>query len=204
MNMVFKQRQYVRGEIVGRVDIEAMRGPFEVPMPKRWYVLLTHPNCEGKVMRTFHQRNISAYFPTVRERRRITVRRRGYSFDVVRDVRSPLFAGVILIPDFQARLGGVHDVEGVDRYFRMDQCYPYLDETGIARVRWLEGLGNIPVARRRRLFRIGQLVRITDGPFALFNGIVDRLDSRGRLTVLVDIFKRMTPIAFDEGQIEPA
>jgi transcription termination/antitermination protein NusG len=204
MNMVFRQRQYVRGEIVDRVDLEAMRGPFEVPMPQRWYVLMTHANCEAKVMRTFHQRNISAYFPTVRERRRLTVRRRGYTFDVTRDVISPLFAGVILIPDFQAKRGGVADVEGVDRYFRMDQCYPYLDARGIARVRELEGLGNIPVARRRRMFKIGQLVRITDGPFAMFNGIIDRLDSRGRLTVLVDIFKRMTLAEFEEGQIEPA
>ena len=71
-------------------------------------------------------------------------------------------------------------------------------------VRRLEAEGNIPVARRRRLYRIGEIVRVVDGPFAEFNGSVERLDSNGRLKVLLDIFSRMTSVELDEGQIEAA
>jgi transcriptional antiterminator NusG len=71
-------------------------------------------------------------------------------------------------------------------------------------IRQLEAMGNIPVVRRRRLYRIGQLVRVIDGPFALFNGTIERLDSNGRLKVLLDVFSRLTPVELDQGQIEAA
>ncbi|MDA9499291.1 hypothetical protein XI05_17860 [Bradyrhizobium sp. CCBAU 11357] len=171
---------------------EAVAVPLE---PQRWYVLLTYPNRERKVMRTFQDRGVSAYFPVIRKR----AMHRGR----ICEIATPLFAQVIFIPDFQASLGGVR-VDGVDGYFRMGDCYPYLKPSDMANVRALEAMGSIPVSRRKRLWSIGQLVRITSGPFASFQGTIDRLDSKGRLNVLVDIFQRMTPVEFDEGQIEPA
>jgi transcriptional antiterminator NusG len=172
-------------------------------MPERWYVLQTFPNKERKVMRTFRDRGISAYHPVIRKTKMV----RGRRIDTV----EPLFGGVIFIPDFQARAGGVR-VEGVEGYFRMGDCYPYLlerDPSGssvqdMAWVRGLERFGNIPVARRYRLFKTGQLVRVLNGPFRHFSGVIDRLDSKGRLTVFLSIFSRMTPVELEEGQIEAA
>ena len=195
--------QYHKGQIVGYVDIQKQQGPVEAPIPERWYVLRTFPNKEAKIMRTFKDRNISAYCPIVRQRKRFVRRRHGYSFDVERDVWSPLFAGIIFIPDFQAKAGGVH-VDGVEGYFKMGECYPYLTPKLMDDVRKLETLGNIPAARKRRLWTIGQRVSVTDGPFACFSGTIERLDSVGRLKVLIDIFKRLTPVVLDEGQIEAA
>jgi hypothetical protein len=44
----------------------------------------------------------------------------------------PLFATLIFIPDFQARIGGVF-VDGVDRYLKFDdRYYPYLPEVAPA------------------------------------------------------------------------
>ena len=86
----------------------------------------------------------------------------------------------------------------------MGHCTPFLDAKLISDVRKLEAIGNIPVSRKRRLWVQGDLVRVTSGPLASFNGIIERLDSNGRLTVLVDIFKRLTPTELEEGQIEPA
>jgi transcriptional antiterminator NusG len=164
-------------------------------MPQCWYLLLTYANRERKVMRTFRERGVSAYFPLVRKR----VVHRGRLCDVA----APLFAQAIFVPDFQASLGGVM-VDGVEGYFKMGDCYPCLTPRDMANVRHLEAIGSIPLARRKRLWSLGQLVRITDGPFAGFQGTIDRLDSKGRLNVLVDIFKRLTPASFDEHQIEPA
>jgi transcriptional antiterminator NusG len=173
-------------------------------MPQKWYVLMTFPNKETKVMRTFKDRNISAYQPVIRRMRIIRGRRN--------DGTAPLFASLIFIPDFQARAGGVF-VDGVDRYLKFGDCYPYLPERAplkgtsipdMAGIRSLAEEGNIPVARRRRLYRIGQLVRVIGGPFSSFNGMIERLDSNGRLTVLLDIFSRLTPVELDAGQIEAA
>ncbi len=52
-------------------------------------------------------------------------------------------------------------------------------------------------------FTKGQSVRITDGPFADFIGVVDTIDTdKGKLNVLVSFFGRETPVELDFLQVE--
>jgi len=49
----------------------------------------------------------------------------------------------------------------------------------------------------------GESVKITDGPFKDFNGIVDEIhDERSTLRVMVTIFGRSTPVELDFYQVE--
>ncbi len=52
-------------------------------------------------------------------------------------------------------------------------------------------------------FTKGQSVRITDGPFAEFIGVVDSIDmDKGKVSVLVSFFGRETPVELDFLQVE--
>jgi len=57
-------------------------------------------------------------------------------------------------------------------------------------------------ARPRLDFEVGEQVRVTTGPFADFNGVISDIDvGRSKLTVLVNIFGRETPVELELGQV---
>lgn len=63
--------------------------------------------------------------------------------------------------------------------------------------------GGAKKSRLSSTFDRGDSVKVIDGPFVDFNGVVDEVRSdKGKLRVLISIFGRSTPVELDFGQVE--
>lgn len=169
----------------------------------RWYVVHCYSGYENKVKHNLEQRVesmgmqndiLQIVVPTeeemeVRDGKRRTVEKR-------------VFPGYILVKmKLNERvLNVVRATPGVTRFVGMGNKPTALTEQEVDQImRRMEA----EAPKLRVSFRTGQKVRITDGPFADFMGLVDKIDTeRAKVTVLVSFFGRETPVELDFLQVE--
>ena len=84
---------------------------------------------------------------------------------------------------------------------KADQPAPITQREADIILRRIEYSGDKP--KPKTLFEPGEMVRVTDGPFNDFNGVVEEVNyEKSRIQVSVLIFGRSTPVELEFGQVE--
>lgn len=174
-------------------------------LPKRWYVVHTYSGHENKVKENI-QKMIKAskiddhFGQIVVPTEEVAEMKKGKKTISTRK----FFPSYILIEmhmnDESRHLVG--DMPGVTSFVGTASGPQPLSEAEVERI-----LGRMDKEKHTIIpeipFTLGEHIRIKDGPFSDFTGIIDEINAdRGKLKVLVSIFGRETPVELDFLQVE--
>jgi transcriptional antiterminator NusG len=174
-------------------------------MAKRWYIIHAYSNFENKVAESIReqakQRGLSDLFEEVMvPKEKVVEVRRGRKIDAERK----FFPGYVLakmeLTDEAFHL--IKNTPKVTGFLGADNKPMPISDAEAARIihQVQEGIER---PKPSVSFEVGEQVRVSDGPFASFNGTVEEVDeARSRLKVAVSIFGRATPVELEFGQVE--
>jgi len=174
-------------------------------MAKRWYIIHAYSNFENKVAESIRdqakQRGLSNLFEEVMvPKEKVVEVRRGRKVDAERK----FFPGYVLakmeLTDEAFHL--IKNTPKVTGFLGADNKPMPISDAEAARILHQVQEG-IERPKPSVSFEVGEQVRVSDGPFASFNGTVEEVDeARSRLKVAVSIFGRATPVELEFGQVE--
>jgi len=174
-------------------------------MAHRWYIVHAYSNFEKKVAESFEeqikQKGLGHLFEAVMvPTEKVVEVRRGRKVDAERK----FFPGYVLVKmemtDEAFHL--VKNTPKVTGFLGSDHKPQPIMEREAQRIlnQVQEGVDR---PKPSIMFDVGENVRVSDGPFASFNGVVQEVDEeRARLKVEVSIFGRATPVDLEYGQVE--
>ena len=172
---------------------------------KQWYIVHTYSGFEDRVKETLTQRiealGMREKFGEIKIPTETLVEMKGGK---KREVQRKFFPGYILV-EMEMSDDAWHLVKNTPKVtgFLGSGNKPIpISETEAMRIMQQVQEG-VERPKPSVTFEIGEQVRVSDGPFASFNGFVQEVDEeRARLKVEVSIFGRAVPVDLEFGQVE--
>ena len=175
-------------------------------MSKRWYVVHAYSGFEKKVAVGIKERveraGMQEKFGDILVPTEEVVEMRGGQ---KRKSERKFFPGYVLV-EMELDDESWHLVKETPRVMgfiggKADRPSPITDAEARAILQRVEE--GVDKPRPKTMFEPGEMVRVTDGPFNDFNGVVEEVDyEKNRLRVEVSIFGRSTPVDLEFSQVE--
>ena len=178
----------------------------EEEVKKRWYVVQAYSQYEGRVQKTLLEyikmHGMEEHFGQILVPTEEVVEMRAGQ---KRKSERKFYPGYVLV-EMAMNEESWHLVKSVPRVLGFiggtsDRPMPITQKEADAILNRLEESVDKP--KPKTLFEPGEVVRVTDGPFADFNGVVEEVDyEKSRVKVSVLIFGRSTQVDLEFGQVE--
>lgn len=171
----------------------------------RWAVARAVSGCERRVARDLADAGYQTYCPLGRrlaQRARI----KGTSRRERRIRQFCVFSPYIFVGCPKGLEIGRHTHDKIESVISDSRGPVYVAGRIIAAINDLELAGqwyDTKAWREQTRLTVGAQVRVTDGPFASFHGIIDGLPAEMRVKVSLNLFGRATPVHLDACQLEP-
>ncbi|EFO29160.1 transcription termination/antitermination factor NusG [Roseibium sp. TrichSKD4] len=174
-------------------------------MAKRWYIVHAYSNFEKKVAESIRekaeQKGLSDLFEEILvPMEKVTEVRRGRKVEAERK----FFPGYVLVKMDMTNEAFhlIKDTPKVTGFLGADQKpIPIPEREALQIINQVQEGVDRP--KPSVTFEVGEQVRVSDGPFASFSGLVEEVDDeRARLKVAVSIFGRATPVELEFGQVD--
>ena len=174
-------------------------------MAQRWYIVQTYSNFERKVAESIREKvaaqGLEEIFQDVLvPTEKVVEVRRGRKVDAERK----FFPGYVLVK-MELTDEAFHLIKNTPKVtgFLGSDNKPIPISEAEAQAILQQVQEGVDRPKPSISFEIGEQVRVSDGPFASFNGLVEEVDEeRARLKVEVSIFGRATPVELEYGQVE--
>jgi transcriptional antiterminator NusG len=173
---------------------------------KRWYIVHAYSNFENKVAQSIReqaqQRGLMERFEEILvPTEKVVEVRRGRRVDTERK----FFPGYVLVKcDLTDEVHNlIKNTPKVTGFLGADKSKPLpIPDKEAERIKGQVAEG-VERPKSAMIFEVGEQVKVADGPFASFNGVVEEVDaSRSRLKVAVSIFGRSTPVELEYNQVQ--
>lgn len=161
----------------------------------RWIVVNTHTNRELQAIENLDRQGFESYCPRVRVR----IRHARQQKEVLR----PLFRGYLFVrqPPPGKSWRTIHSTFGVRSVIQFGEQVAVLQDAFIQSLKEREQNGAIP--SQINALKVGQSVRITEGPFdGLIARIIEMKDA-DRLTVLMSMLGGAVRVRLDSDDVQP-
>jgi transcriptional antiterminator NusG len=171
---------------------------------KRWYVVHAYSGFENYVKKALEERiltmGLQEFFGDILvPKEKIVEMRKGQK----RESERKFFPGYVLVQMVMTdeTWHMVREVPRVLGFIGNDRPTPISDKEAEAILRSVEESVDKP--KPKQLFEAGEVIRVIDGPFADFSGVVEEVNyDKSRLRVAVLIFGRSTPVELEFNQVE--